>query len=506
MLRPPAEARPEPPHRGDKVVVCACEDVTEHDLDDAISRGFRDVESLKRYTGLGTGPCQGRSCLLACVQHLARTARPPEGGLAPFRSRPPLVPMRLAELSGLELPPPAPFRPPQGRSAPHPLRPSAPVPERAAVVIVGGGIMGLALAYQLARRGQDQIVVLERGYLLEGASGRNGGGVRAQWSTPTNIELARESLQLCDAFAQELGINVWFRRGGYLFLARQPKLARRLEAAQRLHEAHGLRTRLIGPSEARDLVPGLNPEGIAAATFNPDDGVVFPWPFVWGYAEGARRRGVRIEPFTRVVGIEVVGGQVRSIATDRGRILTRTAVVAAGAWSPEVARLAGVALPNVPYRHEICTCEPLKPFVNPLVAELDSGLYFSQSARGELVGGMGDPQEPPGANQASSLRFLGRYSRAMLRLMPHLGAVKVVRQWAGLYDVTPDRAPILGETPGVGGLLQMSGFVGHGFMMAPAVARRMAGWMGGEKDELFTRFSLRRFAEGRLEPEGLIIG
>ena len=140
------------------------------------------------------------------------------------------------------------------------------------------------------------------------------------------------------------------------------------------------------------------------------------------------------------------------------------------------------------------------------MAELDSGLYFSQSARGELVGGMGDPDEPPGLNQRSSMRFLSRYSQALLRLMPDLGTLKVVRQWAGCYDVTPDRSPILGETPGVAGLLQMSGFVGHGFMMAPAVARRMADWMGGAQDELFTRFTLQRFADGRLEPEAMIIG
>jgi sarcosine oxidase subunit beta len=194
------------------------------------------------------------------------------------------------------------------------------------------------------------------------------------------------------------------------------------------------------------------------------------------------------------------------VRTDRGRIRADRVIVAAGAWSPEVAKLAGVKLPNEPHRHEICTCEPLKPFVDPLVAELDNGLYFSQSARGELVGGMGDPHEPAGLNHRSSMRFLARYSRAVLQVMPGLGALKIVRQWAGCYDVTPDYSPILGETPGVAGLLQMNGFVGHGFMMAPAVARRMADWMGGAEDELFTRFTLQRFLDGRLEQEAMIIG
>jgi len=330
--------------------------------------------------------------------------------------------------------------------------------------------------------------------------------VRAQWSTPTNIELARESLAFCARFAQELGINVWFRKGGYLFLAREDRTVRQLQAAQALHEKHGLRTRLVDAREAESLVPGLDLSGVRAATFNPDDGVVFPWPFVWGYANGARKMGVKVEPFTRVTDLEVSDGRVRAVRTDRGRIATDRVVIAAGAWSPEVAKLAHVKLPNEPRRHEICTGEPLKPFVDPLVAELDNGLYFSQSARGELVGGMGDPNEPPGLNQRSSLRFLSRYAQAVLRVMPHLGSVKVVRQWAGCYDLTPDRSPVLGETPGVAGLLQLSGFVGHGFMMAPAVGRRMAAWMGGADDELFTRFTLQRFIDGRLEPEGMIIG
>jgi sarcosine oxidase subunit beta len=137
---------------------------------------------------------------------------------------------------------------------------------------------------------------------------------------------------------------------------------------------------------------------------------------------------------------------------------------------------------------------------------LGTGLYFSQSMRGEIVGGMGDSAEPPGLNQSSSLRFLTRYARALTELVPRLGHVKLLRQWAGCYDLTPDHSPILGETPGTRGLLQMSGFVGHGFMMAPAVARRMAEWMGGGKDELFERFNVSRFAEGRLEKETLIIG
>jgi sarcosine oxidase subunit beta len=166
-----------------------------------------------------------------------------------------------------------------------------------------------------------------------------------------------------------------------------------------------------------------------------------------------------------------------------------------------------VHLPNEPHRHEICSSEPLKPFLGPLVSVLDSGLYFSQSMRGEIVGGMGDPREPGGMNLGSTSRFLTRYAQALTEQLPQASAVKVLRQWSGPYDVTPDNSPILGHTPGLSNLLQMSGFVGHGFMMAPAVAERMAKWMvSGESDELFERFTLSRFAEGRMEREDMIIG
>lgn len=495
----------------DKAIVCACEDVAIHDIDDAIARGFADIESLKRYTGLGTGPCQGKSCEAGAMRICAdRQAVPPEAQV-PFRARPPHSPTAVRayadlprEITAERIPQPG-LRPVWG-SGRHPLEPRTPLPARAEVVIIGGGIMGLALAWNLAGLGADSVLVLERGYLCEGASGRNGGGVRATWGTPTLIELAKESIAFMGRFAQELGINVWLRKGGYLFLAHDRETQARLENGAELQRRHGLRTRIITPGEAGEIVPELDTSKFIAASWNPDDGVVFPWPFVWGYADGARKRGAQIETFTRVTGIEVSSGRVRSVETDRGRVAADRVVIACGAWSPAVAKLAGVQLPNVPYRHEIVSSEPLKPFLGPLVSMLGTGLYFSQSMRGEIVGGMGDADELPGLNQSSSLRFLRRYARALSDLMPRTAEVKLLRQWAGCYDVTPDHSPILGRTPGVDGLLQVSGFVGHGFMMAPAVGRRMALWMGGAYDEIFERYEVRRFAEGRTIEETFIIG
>jgi len=493
-----------------KSVLCTCEDVTLDDVRHAIDKGHRDIESIKRYTGFGTGFCQGKTCLSAVARTLAEQTGASPGAVLPFTPRPPLHP---AELSLLGSVPVDESRaavggvPPVIQVGSHALRPTEPVPEKTRVVIVGGGIMGLALAHNLAKLGCTEVIVLERGYLCAGASGRNGGGVRMQWGTSANIELARRSIDLMKQFAGEMGINVWLRQGGYLFLARSEAIADRLRVNAELHNRYGVKTQLLSPGEGRDVVPGLTMKGVVLCAYNPEDGVIFPWPFLWGYAQAAQKRGIRVETFTTVTGFDISDGRVRAVETDRGRIGCDTVVIAAGAWSPEVAKLAGVKLPNEPHRHEILSTEPLKPFLTPLVSVLDSGLYFSQSMRGEIVGGMGDPHEPPGLNMGSTLRFLSRFARALTEQIPRLGQIKVLRQWAGCYDVTPDNNPILGRTPGLPNMLQMSGFVGHGFMMAPAVAERMAAWMVKDtRDELFTRFDLDRFRTGKLERETMIIG
>jgi sarcosine oxidase subunit beta len=350
------------------------------------------------------------------------------------------------------------------------------------------------------------VLVLERGYLNAGASGRNGGGVRAQWSTPTMIRLARRSLQLCERFAVEMGVNVWFRRGGYLFLAPDRTELARVERSAAVQRREGLRTRVVGRAEALDLVPELDGSRFVAGSWNPDDGVVFPWPFLWGYAARAQALGVRVRTFTRVTGLELAGRRIAAVRTERGRVACETVVNAAGAWSRQVAALAGVALPNRPVRHEILATEPLKPWLGPLVSLLGTGLYFSQTQRGEIVGGVGDPEEPEGLSQGSTLRFLARFARAATALCPVLGGVQVVRQWAGLYDVTPDNNPILGPA-GPENFLQLSGFVGHGFMMAPAVAELYADLLAGRgRDEIFDRFEVGRFAHGGAPKEDFIIG
>jgi len=380
--------------------------------------------------------------------------------------------------------------------------------DKAEVVVVGAGIMGLAIAYNLAKsHGITDVVVVDQGYLCGGASGRNGGGVRAQFGSEENIRLMQESIRICRDFAREMRINVWFRQGGYLFLVRSEEGRRTLEKSVGVQNSCGLGTRMLTPKEAKRIVPELSTEGVVAASYNHEDGVVFPWPFVWGYAHGAQRLGVDIAAFTRVTGFRTTGKRIDAVITDKGEIRTNRVVNAAGAWSPEVARLLGVELPNHPHRHEICSTEPLKLWLKPLVADLSNGLYFSQSMRGEIVGGISNHDVPPGLDMRSSTAFLALYGKALLTACPVLGSVKVLRQWAGCYDLTPDANPIVGEVDEVDGFYQASGFMGHGFMMAPVMGRILAQHIAEGTDlPMFQRWNLRRFKEGRLLSEAMIIG
>ncbi|HEY7957770.1 MAG TPA: FAD-binding oxidoreductase [Polyangia bacterium] len=392
------------------------------------------------------------------------------------------------------------------------LTPTVGPPKRScAIAIVGGGVMGLSIAYQLARRGLTDVVVLERGYLAQGASGRNGGGVRMQWSTELNVRLMQESIELCRHFAQEIGVNVWFRQGGYLFLATREAEREKMERNVALQNRVGVPTRMLSPEEARAIVPELDVSRVVCACYNPKDGVLFPWPFLWGYAHQALARGVEVHLFTEVSAIERSSGGFL-LHTSKGPVKAERVVNAAGAWSPQIARLVGVELPDRPHRHEILSTEPLKPFLTPMVSVLSSGLYFSQSMRGEIVTGITvEDHDDDQVKMGSRLKFLTTLARELVRVMPRLADVKILRQWAGPYDVSPDGAPILGEPPGVPGFYLACGFGGHGFMMSPVIGELYAEWLtSGRRHQVFDESRLDRFSKvrppGGNGHEELIIG
>ncbi len=378
------------------------------------------------------------------------------------------------------------------------------------VAIVGAGVIGLFTACHLARAGAGPVVVVDRGWLSNGGSGRNGGGVRQQWETAATVRLARESVAAYRRFASEFGFNIWFRQGGYLFLADSAAEMEHLGRVVSVVRGEGLDARLLRPEELPARAPGLAADRLAGGSYLQSDGTLYPFPAVWGLYEAVRRAGVDVRLGTEVTGVRSADGRVAGLATDRGPIDAPVVVNAAGGWSSELSALAGLTVPNRATRHEILATEPLKPFLDPMVTRLRDGLYFSQTMRGEVVGGLALPH-PVGTAQGvpSSAEFLAAMARALLGLFPSLRHLGVLRAWSGFYDDTPDGLPIVGEDPRLPGFVHADGFGGHGFMLAPAATARVARSVLGEPVDLDPAlFSVGRFLgpAGQRPVEGLQLG
>ena len=386
------------------------------------------------------------------------------------------------------------------------------VPAAADAVIIGGGVNGLTTAYELARQGLKNIVVIEGQYIGSGSTGRCGGGIRAQWTTKENIRLAQESVAMYENMSAELGYQVFFRQGGYLMITESEQDLPALRQAVELQNSCSVPTEFLQPQDCLKIVPDLDISRLKGATFCPKDGTAYPFAVVWGYARACHRLGVKIFIRTQVRDILSDGGRIQGVVTDRGRINAPVVVNCAGPWARSLAAKVGVNLPNWQERHEIMVSESLKPFLDPMVISITNGIYFSQSLRGEIVGGIGDPAEPHWEDPAdfdtrSQLRFAVRFARALTALYPRAGQVRMMRQWAGMYDVTPDHRPILGGVAGLEGYYHICGFSGHGFMLGPVTGKRMAAHItSGQPDEIITSLSLDRFARGDLQRDAFVVG
>ena len=368
-------------------------------------------------------------------------------------------------------------------------------------------MVGAAIAYYLARGGMTDCVLVEADYLSSGATGRCGGGIRQQWSTEANTRLAIESVREFSTLEEELDADIEFLQGGYLVLAYTDEDVAQFEKNVGLQQGLGLDVAILTPDEIVErVVPELNTDGVRMATYCPSDASANPFLTTQAYADAARRLGVEIELFTPVTRVLTDGGKVTGVETSRGTISAPLVVNVAGSHSVPIAATAGVDLPITPCRRQILVTEPLERFFHPMIISFSFGIYFRQAKHGSVIGGFGDPDEPAGFNQTSSLEFLTTMSSKLAFLMPRLRSVKVVRQWGGLYDLTPDAQPLLGETDGVEGFFQASGFSGHGFMIAPKVAMLVAQAVADQKPDLdISRLNARRFTEGPVTTDRSVV-
>ncbi|MGA4989453.1 NAD(P)/FAD-dependent oxidoreductase [Nonomuraea bangladeshensis] len=376
------------------------------------------------------------------------------------------------------------------------------LPRRAAVVVIGGGVMGVSIAYELAAAGVRDVVLLDKGPLGSGSTCKAAGGVRAQFSDRVNIELAVRSLETFEHFAERFGQEIDLHRPGYLFLLDTPEAVAEFERNVAVQNDLGVPSRMVPVREAAALSPLISTDGLLAAAFSPSDGHCTPESVVLGYAGAARRLGARLLPGCAATGIELADGAVTAVLTEGGRIETETVICAAGAWSREVGAWAGVDLPVTPLRRQVLVTEPV-PGLPPTAFTIDFGttFYFHREGPGLLLG-MSDPDETPGFKLDRSDAWLPRLGEAMARRAPALMETGVATGWAGLYEVTPDHNALIGAAPGVERFLYATGFSGHGFLMGPAVGEVVRDlYLGREPFTDVSGFDARRFARSAARPE-----
>lgn len=380
------------------------------------------------------------------------------------------------------------------------------------VVVVGGGIIGIASAYYLARQDLD-VTVLERSNIGSGNTGRANGGIRAQFSSPVSSALSQESIKVWERFEEEFNTDIGYRRPGYLFLARQESTAAQFKENVRKQNEVGVPSEYITPEEAAEYCPELHVEEFVAATYSPTDGFADPNLGLQGFLQQARDEGVTIQTDTEVIDVRKEGGTVTGVKTRDGTISSDFVVNAAGAWAKEVGHMAGLDLPISPRRRKLMVVDPEKPVPEsvPFVIDNDEGVHFRPEREGSAVAGghfkKDDPEmDPDDYRKTTSIDWAADVIEKAAGVANYFGLdTSVERGWAGVYAVTPDHHPIIEET--IPGFVNAVGFSGHGFMQSPATGQLVAEIIVDGEPSLIdiSELSADRFANGRHLEEGTVI-
>ena len=383
----------------------------------------------------------------------------------------------------------------------HELKPSYDV------AIIGAGVHGLGIAYYLAsRHGIRNVAVLERGYLGCGNSGRNTAIIRSNYRTPEGIPFYEESVRLYEQLSKELEWNLLFSQCGHLTLAHTDSAIAGLRVRAENNQVLGVDSRLIYPDEIRKLAPAMDMSDrprlpVMAALYHPPGGIIRHDAVVWGYARACDRLGVEVHPYTEVTGVRVARRKAQSLMTTRGEITAGTVVNATAGWASMVAKLAGVTLPIVSHPLQACVTEPLKPFLDKVIVSASLHVYVNQTDKGELViGAEIDPYQS--YSLKGTLPTLEQMASYTLELFPQLSGLRVLRQWAGICDMTPDYAPIIGVSRELENYYVDVGWGTYGFKAAPAAAKLLAELIATRKTpKLIEAFSPARFYGGQLVGE-----
>jgi sarcosine oxidase, subunit beta len=383
----------------------------------------------------------------------------------------------------------------------HELKPSYDV------VIIGAGVHGLAAAYYLGKtHGIRKIALVDKSYLGAGASGRNTAILRSNYRTPEGIPFYDASLKLYERMSSDLGWNVLFSQCGHLTLGHSDSSVAGLRVRAENNQLLGVNSRMIGIEEVGKLVPSINIDRearypILAALYHPPGGIIRHDAVVWGYARACDRMGIEIHPFTEVTDIGVEAARVTHLITNRGKIRAGAVHNATAGWATTISRMAGVPLPIVTHPLQACVTEPLKPFLNVVIVSATLHVYLSQTDKGELViGAEIDPYQS--YSMRGTLPTLEQMATYTLELFPWLHGVRVLRQWAGICDMTPDFAPIMGAASELNNFYMDVGWGTYGFKAGPISGKCMAELIAtGKSPGLIQPFSPARFETGRLVGE-----
>ena len=383
------------------------------------------------------------------------------------------------------------------------------LPPSADVVVIGGGVMGASAAYHLAAAGVKNVVLLEKHEFLGAeATGKCAGGIRYQFSTEINIRLSQISLPMLQRFEEEIGQSIDLRWPGYLFLLDNSHDVAVFRQNVALQNSLGIPSCILSPAEIAERVPLLNLEGVLAGAWHAGDGLADPNGVVQGYAAAARRLGAQIFTATEVTGISVAGGTVAGVSTPKGDISTPAVVNAAGPWAGKVAALAGLDLPIVPLRRQIAVTTPLRgvPDDFPFVLDFSRSLYFHREGRGILTG-QSNNNEKPGFDQSIDHAWTEQHLENAMWRFPLLANAGLLREWAGLYEVTPDAHPVIDTVVDPKGFTIVAGFSGHGFMHGPVAGLLVAelALLGQARTLDLHQLRYSRFAEGDLVREHNVV-
>ncbi len=383
----------------------------------------------------------------------------------------------------------------------------------AEVVIAGGGIVGSSIAWHLTTAGCKSVLVVERESAQgKGSTGKSMGGVRAQFSTPVNIQMSLYSIPFYGKFEETVGHPSGYCDQGYLFLATKASHLDYLRANMERQRGLGLKTvRMIEAAEITFMLPQLRSDDILGGSFCSTDGFVDPYSAMTGFMARAAEQGATLWKKTEVTGIERDERGVCAVHTTRGPVATRTVVNAAGAWAAEVAKFAGVDLPVEPLRRMLVPSEPFDdfPHSSPMVIDMSNGFHFRPEGRGFLLA-WNDPEEKSSYNTDFEPTFIEKILTLAANRVPVFEnlAVNPKRAWAGLYEMTPDHHAILGPVASVPGFFLANGFSGHGVMHAPATGRIVSDLILAGKTTVVddaSVLSLDRFAKGRLLHETALL-